>query len=67
MCSILHSRVCRFNIKALVWRDRKCACPLLNGMKIPDVTVKTADGSPFELMSAIQKKTAELVFYRGGW
>ena len=25
-------------------------CPLLNGVKIPQVTVKTADGAPFELM-----------------
>jgi hypothetical protein len=29
-------------------------CPLLNRMKIPEVTVKTADASPFELMPAIQ-------------
>jgi hypothetical protein len=42
-------------------------CPLLNGVKIPQVSVKTADGAPFELMAAIQAKPAVLVFYRGGW
>ncbi len=42
-------------------------CPLLNGVKIPQVGVKTADGAPFELMAAIQAKPAVLVFYRGGW
>jgi peroxiredoxin len=42
-------------------------CPLLNGVKIPQVSVKTADGTPFELMAAIQTKPAVLVFYRGGW
>ena len=33
-------------------------CPLLNGVKIPQVSVKTADGAPFELMAAIQAKPA---------
>ncbi len=42
-------------------------CPLLNGVKIPQVGVKTAEGAPFELMVAIQTKPAVLVFYRGGW
>lgn len=42
-------------------------CPLLNGMKIPEATIKTADGAAFELMPAIQKRPAVLVFYRGGW
>jgi hypothetical protein len=42
-------------------------CPLLNGVKISQVNVKTADGAPFELIAAIQAKPAVLVFYRGGW
>jgi hypothetical protein len=42
-------------------------CPLLNGVKIPQVGVKTANGTPFELIAAIQTKPAVLVFYRGGW
>jgi hypothetical protein len=42
-------------------------CPLLNGVKIPQVSLRTADGAPFELMAAIQAKPAVLVFYRGGW
>jgi hypothetical protein len=41
-------------------------CPLFNGVKIPQVSVKTADGAPFELMAAVQAKPV-LVFYRGGW
>jgi hypothetical protein len=42
-------------------------CPLLNGVKILQVSVKTAGGAPFELTEAIQTKPAVLVFYRGGW
>jgi hypothetical protein len=42
-------------------------CPLLNGVKIPQVSIKIADGAPFELMAAIQTKPAVLVFYRRGW
>jgi hypothetical protein len=42
-------------------------CPLLNGVKIPPVSIKTAGGAHFELMAAIQTKPAVLVFYRGGW
>ncbi len=42
-------------------------CPLLNGVKIPQVSVKAVDGVPFDLMAAIQTKPAVLVFYRGGW
>jgi hypothetical protein len=43
------------------------ACPPLNGVKIPQVSVKTADGAPLQLLAAIQAKPAVLVFYRGGW
>ena len=42
-------------------------CPLLNGVKIPQASVKTADGAPFQLLAAIQIKPAVLVFYRGDW
>ncbi len=42
-------------------------CPPLNGVKIPRVIVKTADGAPFDLMEGINTKPAVLVFYRGGW
>ncbi len=51
----------------LVAVSPELVCPLLNGVKIPQVSVKTADGAPFELMAAIQAKPAVLVFYRGGW
>lgn len=41
-------------------------CPLLNGVKIPQVSIKTADGTPFDLVAAIQTNPAVLGFYRGG-
>lgn len=42
-------------------------CPLLNGMKIPEISVRAADGSMFEIAKAVSEKPAILVFYRGGW
>lgn len=42
-------------------------CPLLNGMRIPELTLSTADGVPFDLAQALNAKPAVLVFYRGGW
>lgn len=42
-------------------------CPLLNGAKIPEVTMTTADGERFDLAGAIKAKPTVLVFYRGGW
>ena len=41
--------------------------PLLNGMNVPNVTVKTADGAPFSLQAMLMQKPAVIVFYRGGW
>lgn len=37
-------------------------CPLLNGVKIPQVTIKTADGAPFQVLAAIQAKPGVPVF-----
>jgi peroxiredoxin len=51
----------------LVATSPERVCPLFNGVKIPQVSVKTVDGAPFELIAAIQTKPAVLVFYRGGW
>lgn len=42
-------------------------CPLLIGTKIPEVSVKTADGASFDLSAAIKTMPTVLVFYRGGW
>lgn len=42
-------------------------CPLLNGMTIPDVSVRSVDGSMFETAKAVEQKPAIFVFYRGGW
>jgi hypothetical protein len=36
-------------------------------MKIPEVSIRAADGSMFELAKAVREKPAVLVFYRGGW
>jgi len=41
--------------------------PLLNGTTVPNVTVKTADGSPVSLQALLMQKPSVIVFYRGGW
>jgi peroxiredoxin len=41
--------------------------PLLNGTPAPNVTVKTADGSPVSLRAVLMQKPTVLIFYRGGW
>jgi len=41
--------------------------PLLNGATIPNVTLKTADGSPVSLQAIVMQKPTVLIFYRGGW
>lgn len=42
-------------------------CPLLNGMRIPEASLTSAEGMPFNLNDAIKTRPALLVFYRGGW
>ena len=42
-------------------------CPPLTGTAIPEVTLTGADGTAFDLKSAISHKPTVLVFYRGGW
>jgi alkyl hydroperoxide reductase subunit AhpC len=41
--------------------------PILNGASAPNVTVKTADGSPVSLNALIMQKPSVVIFYRGGW
>ena len=41
--------------------------PLLNGMRVPDVTVKTVDGDPVSLRAIVMQKPTLILFYRGGW
>jgi len=41
--------------------------PLLVGTHIPEVSLKTATGQPFDLAVAVAGKPAVLVFYRGWW
>lgn len=41
--------------------------PLIIGSKIPELTLRTADGDPYDLNAAIEGKPTILVFYRGGW
>ncbi len=41
--------------------------PLLNGQNIPNVTLKTADGSPVSLQALVMQKPTIIIFYRGGW
>jgi peroxiredoxin len=42
-------------------------CPLLNGMRIPEVTLNTLHDAAFDLTKAVGAKPAVLLFYRGGW
>lgn len=42
-------------------------CPLLVGVKIPTLTLKTQDGADFDLNAAAAQKPTVLIFYRGGW
>jgi len=41
--------------------------PLLVGTTVPNVTVRTADGSPMSLSALLMEKPSVIVFYRGGW
>lgn len=41
--------------------------PLLNGATAPNVTLKTADGSPVSLQAMLMQKPTVMIFYRGGW
>ena len=41
--------------------------PLLNGMKVPAVTLQFPDGSPVSLNALTMNKPAIILFYRGGW
>lgn len=41
--------------------------PLLIGASVPNVTVKTADGSPVSLRAYTLQKPTIVLFYRGGW
>ena len=42
-------------------------CPILVGYRVPNVTLKTKDGSPVDLSALLAEKPAIMVFYRGGW
>lgn len=41
--------------------------PLLVGTEVPDLTLTTAEGNPFDLCAEAQNKPYVLVFYRGHW
>ena len=41
--------------------------PPLIGAEVPPLTLRTSDGSEFDLNAAINEKPAILIFYRGGW
>ncbi|MBD3166148.1 redoxin domain-containing protein [bacterium] len=42
-------------------------CPILVGSNIPDLTLSTYRGTPFDLTSAVRSQPTVLVVYRGGW
>lgn len=41
--------------------------PLLNGASVPNVSVKTSEGTPVSLLALLMQKPTVIVFYRGGW
>lgn len=47
--------------------EAKAVTPLLNGMKVPAVTLQFPDGSPVSLKALIMEKPTVILFYRGGW
>ena len=42
-------------------------CPVLTGSTLPQLTLATVDGEPFDVNAAVAEKPAVLIFYRGGW
>jgi peroxiredoxin len=53
--------------RAIIADSAENVTPLLNGSTIPNVMVKTTDGSPVSLPALLMQKPAVIVFYRGGW
>ncbi|MAQ02669.1 MAG: redoxin [Alteromonadaceae bacterium] len=47
--------------------EANAVTPLLNGMKVPAVTLQFPDGSPVSLNALTMNKPAIILFYRGGW
>jgi peroxiredoxin len=41
--------------------------PLLIGDAIPEATLQTSEGKPFDLDSAVRAKRTIIIYYRGGW
>lgn len=41
--------------------------PLLIGATVPDLTLLTKEGDPFDLNAALAEKPTVLIFYRGSW
>ena len=41
--------------------------PALVGSKLPELVLKSSDGSAFDLLAAVEKKPTILILYRGGW
>ena len=41
--------------------------PLLVRAEVPAVTLRTAEGTDFDLAAAVKKKRSIVIFYRGGW
>lgn len=42
-------------------------CPLMPGIPVPSVTIRTIEGYDLNLAEAATEKPTVLVFYRGGW
>lgn len=65
--------VCLFSVSAnaldrtVIAESASEVTPLLNGQKIPNVTLKTAGDAPVSLRAIAMQKPTIILFYRGGW
>lgn len=56
-----------FTLKAQVPNKAEDISPLLIGEKLPNATLKNAEGKTVKLHTLLSEKPTVLVFYRGGW
>ena len=47
--------------------NAEAVCPLLPGMKVPEVLVRNLEGESVSLAQILSGKPSVLIFYRGGW
>jgi peroxiredoxin len=64
---IFYLGITSFSTVAQIAEKAEDISPLLIGETIPDVQLKTSDGSNINIFDIIGKKPTVFLFYRGGW